>query len=156
DGAEPGADPGPGTGPDTGAGVGSGTRAGTGVGPLVLVLEDLHWADASTRDLLRFLLARLSDERLLVLATYRSDDLHRLHPLRGLLAELVRLPAVERLDLAPFDASELRDYLATLHGGRLPENVAADIDRRSEGNAFYAAELLGALGDDRRLPEGLA
>jgi predicted ATPase len=53
-----------------------------GVGPVLLVLEDLHWADASTRDLLRFVLARLSDERLLVVGTYRTDDMHRRHPLR--------------------------------------------------------------------------
>jgi len=139
-------------------------------GPLLLVLEDLHWADASTRDLLRFLLARLSDERLLVLGTYRADDLHRRHPLRAVLAELVRLPAVERLELAPFDAAELRDYLTALHGGRVAEGVLRDIGRRSEGNAFYAGELLVALADAAargggadvggrtgagRLPEGL-
>ena len=70
-------------------------------GPLLLVLEDLHWADRSSRDLLRYLLARLVDEPVAVVASYRSDDLHRRHPLRPLLAELVRLPVVERLELAP-------------------------------------------------------
>jgi len=130
-------------------------------GPLLLVLEDLHWAEASTRDLLRFLLARLSDERLLVVGTYRADDLHRRHPFRAALGELVRLPAVERLELAPFDAAELRDYLTALHGGRVAEPLLRDIGRRSEGNAFYAAELLVALADDvgpaasGRLPDGL-
>ncbi|MBW8766366.1 MAG: AAA family ATPase, partial [Geodermatophilales bacterium] len=64
--------------------------------PLLLVLEDLHWADRSSRDLLRYLLARLVDEPVVVVASYRSDDLHRRHPLRPLLAELVRLPGVER------------------------------------------------------------
>ena len=61
-------------------------------GPLLLVLEDVHWADRSSRDLLRYLLARLVDEPVAVVASYRSDDLHRRHPLRPLLAELVRLP----------------------------------------------------------------
>ena len=68
-------------------------------GPLLLVLEDLHWADRSSRDLLRYLLARLVDEPVAVVASYRSDDLHRRHPLRPLLAELVRLPVVERIEL---------------------------------------------------------
>src|SRR6266545_6574414 len=70
--------------------------------PVVLILEDLHWADGSTRGLLSFLLARLRMQRLLIVGTYRSDDLHRRHPLRSLVAELMRLPAVERLELSPF------------------------------------------------------
>jgi len=133
--------------------VAAALRAVAERGPLVLVLEDLHWADASTRDLVRFLLARLSDERLAVVATYRSDDLHRRHPLRALLAELVRLPAVQRLEVRPFDPAELRDYLVRLHGGDVTERVVRDIARRSEGNAFYAAELLLAL-DDGPAPGG--
>ena len=68
----------------------------TAAAPALLVVEDLHWADRSSRDLLFFLLSRLTGQRLVVLATYRSDDLHRRHPLRALLSELVRLPAVER------------------------------------------------------------
>jgi DNA-binding CsgD family transcriptional regulator len=118
------------------------------VAPVVLVLEDLHWADASTRDLLRFLLSRLQAERLLVAVTFRTDDLHRRHPLRPLLAELVRLPGVERLDLAPFDRAELAGLLRTVTGADLPADVVLDIARRSGGNAFFALELLAA-----RVPE---
>jgi DNA-binding CsgD family transcriptional regulator/tetratricopeptide (TPR) repeat protein len=144
---------------------------GEGVAPVLLVLEDLHWADASTRDLLRFLLARLSDDHLLMVATYRTDEMHRRHPLRALLAELVRLPRVERMALNPFDDAELRAYLHSLHGGEVAESVVRDIRMRSEGNAFYAEELLVAAADpddgfaagsDRaaggaaRLPGGLA
>ncbi|MDQ1288206.1 MAG: hypothetical protein QG622_1771 [Actinomycetota bacterium] len=121
-------------------------------GPLLLVLEDLHWADASSRDLLRFLLSRLGDDPVLIVGTYRSDDLHRRHPLRGLLAELVRLPRVTRLDLRPFDEVELRRYLVTLHGGELAEQVVQDIAVRSEGNAFYAAELLVSTSGDGSVP----
>ena len=75
-------------------------------GPVLLVIEDLHWADASSRDLLRFVASRLRHERVLVVATYRSDDLHRGHPLRPLLGELPRLPVVERIDLAPFSTDD--------------------------------------------------
>ena len=115
-------------------------------GPLVLVVEDLHWADPSTRDLLRFLLARLDAERVLVVVTVRTDDLHRRHPVRPLLAELVRLPGVERLDLAPFDEGELRGLLAAVAGTEVDPALVADIARRCGGNAFFALELLAAAG----------
>ncbi len=75
--------------------------AGTPEHPLLLVLEDLHWADASSRDLLRFLVARMTDQHLVVAASFRSDDLHRRHPWRAVAAELARHPRVERIDLSP-------------------------------------------------------
>ena len=76
-------------------------------GPLLILIEDLHWADRSSRDLLRYLLARLVDEPVVVVASYRADDLHRRHPLRPLLAELVRLPGVERVELSPLPDAEV-------------------------------------------------
>jgi DNA-binding NarL/FixJ family response regulator len=124
--------------------------------PVLLVLEDLHWADASTRDLLRFLLARLGPERLLIVGTYRSDDLHRRHPLRPLVAELFRLPRVEHLELTPFDDVELRRFLESLGEEPLPDRVLEQIRSRSEGNAYYAEELLAARDDGERLPGALA
>jgi DNA-binding CsgD family transcriptional regulator/tetratricopeptide (TPR) repeat protein len=130
-------------------------RLAAEVAPVVLVVEDIHWADASTRDLLRFLMARLGDERLLVVATYRTDDLHRRHPLRPLLAELVRLPSVERIEIQPFADREMADFLTAVHGGRVPAGVVRDITARSAGNAFFAEELL-ASGDGDGLPTALA
>src|ERR1700727_1696921 len=59
--------------------------------PVLLILEDLHWADRSTRDLITFLSRVLHRERVAVVATYRTDDLHRRHPLRPVVAELLRL-----------------------------------------------------------------
>ena len=67
---------------------------------LLLVIEDLHWADRSTRDLLAFLVRTLRGGRVALVASYRSDELNRRHPLRPLLAELVRLPDLERVELA--------------------------------------------------------
>ncbi|GAB2844160.1 helix-turn-helix transcriptional regulator [Lentzea nigeriaca] len=123
---------------------------------VLLVVEDLHWADASTRYLLSFLLSRLRSQRLLVVGTYRSDDLHRSHPLRPLLSELVRLPAVERLDLSPFNAADARRFVEALSDD-LPEDVVAQVAQRSEGNAFFAEELIAvATCDDRSLPSALA
>ncbi|MDQ1293894.1 MAG: hypothetical protein QG608_1776 [Actinomycetota bacterium] len=129
---------------------------GRRVAPVLLVLEDLHWADSETRDLLRFLLARLDTESLLVVGTYRSEDLHRRHPLRPVLAELVRLPRVERLRVPPFTEPELRDFLHRIHGSDLPEPVVRAIADRSEGNAYYAEELLAVGGGLDGLPTGLS
>ncbi|HEY0813811.1 MAG TPA: AAA family ATPase [Pseudonocardia sp.] len=122
--------------------------------PALVVVEDLHWADRSSRDLLVFLLSRLTDQRLVVLATYRSDDLHRRHPLRPVLSELVRLPAVERVDLAPLDAAHTLDLVRKLGDGSLSESLLRRAAERSEGNAFFAEELVSASSDG--LPHGLA
>jgi hypothetical protein len=76
--------------------------------PLLLVIEDLHWADRSTLDLLAFLVRALRSERVLTILTYRSDELHRRHPLRPLLVELDRLGSVERCELRRAPAARLR------------------------------------------------
>jgi DNA-binding CsgD family transcriptional regulator/tetratricopeptide (TPR) repeat protein len=122
--------------------------------PLLLVLEDLHWADRSSRDLLRYLLARLVDEPVLVVASYRSDDLHRRHPLRPLLAELVRLPGVERLELTPLGDADVGQLVRSL-AGAVPDTTVDDVVARAEGNAFYAEELLAAGAQGRALPWAL-
>jgi DNA-binding CsgD family transcriptional regulator len=121
---------------------------------VVLVLEDLHWADRSTRQLLAFVAHNLRDQRLLVVATYRADDLHRQHPLRPLLAELRRNARARRVELPPFAPAEVAEYLAAATGSRpSPETVAAVVDR-TEGNAFFIEELLAADGlGGRALPE---
>jgi DNA-binding CsgD family transcriptional regulator/tetratricopeptide (TPR) repeat protein len=123
-------------------------------GPLLILLEDVHWADRSSRDLLRYLLARLVDEPVVVVASYRADDLHRRHPLRPLLAELVRLPGVERIELAPLPDADVGALVRGLAAG-LPESTVDDVVARAEGNAFYAEELLAAGLHGEALPLGL-
>ncbi|WP_327351282.1 helix-turn-helix transcriptional regulator [Streptomyces sp. NBC_01304] len=108
---------------------------------LVLVLEDLHWADRSTRELLSYLLRALTDSRLLIVATYRTDDLHRRHPLRPALAEYERLRTVTRLALPRFDRTEVGRQLASLRGEIPDEQVLDRVFARSEGNAFFVEEL---------------
>lgn len=122
--------------------------------PLLLVVEDVHWADSSTRDVLRFLAARLRTEHVLVVASYRTDDLHRRHPLRPLLAELWRSPRVLRLELPPFSEAELRVFAGEVCGSPVPQDVLAGVMLRSEGNAYFAQELLEAGPGD--LPWTLA
>src|SRR6266699_3652444 len=136
--------------------------------PVLLVLEDLHWADTSTRDLVTFLSRMLHRERVALIGTYRTDDLHRRHPLRPVVAELLRLPSVIAVDLAPLDPSALAEHLtAALAGqqaaapGRIDATALNDIVARAEGNAYYAEELLAASvggdpADRHSLPAGLA
>ncbi|MFF9457634.1 helix-turn-helix transcriptional regulator [Streptomyces flaveolus] len=129
------------------------------VAPLLLVLEDLHWADQSSRDLLRFLLSRgvLQHHRIAVFASYRADDLHRRHPLRPLLAELVRLPAVERLELRPLPDADVARLVRALRDRPLPDTTVHRIVERAEGNAFYAEELVAATDTPAGgVPSGLA
>ncbi|MFK0286020.1 AAA family ATPase [Streptomyces sp. NPDC090499] len=124
--------------------------------PLLLILEDLHWADQSSRDLLRFLLSRgVLPRRLAVLASYRADDLHRRHPLRPLLAELVRLPGVERLEVRRLADGEVARLVRALEDRPLSEATVRDIVERAEGNAFYTEELVAAADADG-MPTGLA
>jgi DNA-binding NarL/FixJ family response regulator len=126
--------------------------------PVVLVLEDLHWADRATRDLVAFLARTMRSGRVTLVASYRSDELHRRHPLRPLLAELVRLPGVERLELAPFSRAELAEHLEAVAGAPLPAGQVEAVYARSEGNPFYAEQLLaaGAADADAELPATLA
>jgi DNA-binding CsgD family transcriptional regulator/tetratricopeptide (TPR) repeat protein len=123
-------------------------------GPLLVVVEDLHWADQSTRDLLGFLVRNLRGGVALVL-TYRSDELHRRHPLRPFLAELDRSGRAERLELGRLDRQALAGLLAAILGEPPPPVLAGEILARSEGNPFFAEELLAAHLDGARLPEAL-
>ncbi|TWE22144.1 regulatory LuxR family protein [Prauserella muralis] len=125
--------------------------------PVVLLLEDLHWADGSTRNLLSFLLSRLRAQQLLVVGSYREEDVHRRHPLRELLAELVRLPTVQRIELPPFGEPEARAFVQALAEEPLGQDAVTELVRRSEGNPFFAEELLASgPGCDGDLPAGLA
>lgn len=128
--------------------------AGRPGAPLVLVIEDLHWADSSSRDVLRFLVARMRAEHVLLVASYRTDDLHRRHPLRPVLGELWRHPRVERIDLAPFTDEEMGAFVRA-HGTALADATLRRVMERSGGNAYFAEELLDA-GADAALPWTLA
>ncbi|MEV5875710.1 AAA family ATPase [Streptomyces sp. NPDC052101] len=115
--------------------------------PVVLVLEDLHWADASTRHLLAYLFRTLRAGRLLVLASYRSDDIHRRHPLRPLLAELDRLRTVRRVELGRFTREEVGRQIAGILAAEPDPAQVDEIFERSDGNAFFVEELAVATCD---------
>ncbi|MCP3816802.1 AAA family ATPase [Streptomyces sp. A3M-1-3] len=113
---------------------------------VVVALEDLHWADASTRHLLSYLFRTLRRGRLVVVATYRADDIHRRHPLRPLLAELDRLRTVQRIELSRFNRSEVRRQLAGILAVEPEQALVDDVFTRSDGNAFFVEELACCIG----------
>jgi DNA-binding CsgD family transcriptional regulator len=124
--------------------------------PVLLVVEDLHWADASTRAFLRFLSASLASEPVLVVATYRPDELHRRHPLRPLLAELERVRAL-RIDLEGLTRDELAEQLGDILGTTPDPALVDRLYARTEGNPLFAEELLAAGTDGRgAVPPSLA
>ena len=116
--------------------------------PLLFVVEDLHWSDRSTRDLLGFLVRNLRDSAVMLLFSYRSDELHRRHPLLPFVAELERTGKVERVELLPFDRAESGAQLRAIAGHDLDAALLESIHARSGGNAFFAEELLVAAGED--------
>ncbi|MEU5714410.1 AAA family ATPase [Streptomyces sp. NPDC020403] len=124
----------------------------------VLVLEDLHWADASTRNLLAYLFRTLRSGRLVVIGTYRSDDVHRRHPLRPLIAELDRLRTVRRIELDRFSRDEVGRQLTGILAAAPETALADDIFERSDGNAFFVEELARSVeccGDGSGLSDSL-
>ncbi|MFC4493914.1 AAA family ATPase [Streptomyces ovatisporus] len=109
---------------------------------VVLALEDLHWADRSTRELLGYLYRSVQTSRLLVLATYRADDIHRRHPLRPFLAEVDRLRTVRRVELPRLSRTEVHAQIAAIQGVPEPDpEQARIIFERSDGNPFFVEEL---------------
>jgi len=125
--------------------------------PLLLVIEDTHWADQSTRDMLSFLFSRPFGGPVSIVASYRSDDLHRRHPLRRQVAEWSRIRGVHRIALSPLSDDAVRALIAELAPEGFGEKELADIISRAEGNAFFVEELTSAAaGPGRWVPADLA
>ncbi|BFU46164.1 helix-turn-helix transcriptional regulator [Krasilnikovia sp. MM14-A1004] len=109
--------------------------------PLVLIIEDLHWADRSTRDLIAFLVRSARLPRVLIVATYRTDELHRGHPLRPFLGELDRVRGVHRLELDRLDRDGTARLLAELADAEPEPRTVDDIHARAQGNPFFVEQL---------------
>ena len=123
--------------------------------PVLLILEDLHWADNSTLDLVIFLSHNLDGRRVLLLATYRADEPSVADRLHRLADGVRRSGSVLPLDLGPLTGDELADLLHA-HGDALPTALTAAVIARAEGNPFFAEELAAAAGDlNGQLPPGL-
>jgi DNA-binding CsgD family transcriptional regulator len=125
--------------------------AAAGESLLVIVVDDVHWADQSTLDLLLFLARRLRGSQLVLIAAYRSDELHRRHPLRPVAAELRRGFVREAIDLSPLDREAVVEQIAELRSSMQPEVTEAIVER-AEGNPFYVEELLALEPGGGTLP----
>ncbi|MHB8657665.1 MAG: helix-turn-helix transcriptional regulator [Solirubrobacteraceae bacterium] len=120
--------------------------------PVVLIFEDLHWADRGTCDLLSFFARRLREARVLILVTYRADEPLVQTNVEALVGELGRLEGTHRVELARFDRGEFEQLVQAVIGSLPPQELVSAIFERSGGNAFFAEELIASGGD---LPEGL-
>jgi DNA-binding CsgD family transcriptional regulator/tetratricopeptide (TPR) repeat protein len=124
-------------------------------GPVLLNVEDIHWADRSTLDLLSFLIVNARREALLLACSYRTDEVDRRHPLRAFLVRHERPPAARRLELRPFTVGELEVQLRGILGADPDPGLVERLHARSEGNPFFTEELLAASADGTELPASL-
>lgn len=122
--------------------------------PVILVIEDIHWADRSSRDLIAFLSRNLRTTPVLMVLTYRSDDLHRQHPLRPVLAELNRVDGVLRLDLPRLTQDEVAAQMAGILGTNPEFSQVDKVFQRSEGIPLFV-EALVDCGGECSFPESL-
>lgn len=122
--------------------------------PLIVMVDDLHWADQSTLDLLLFLARRIRQTPIVLVAAYRSDELHRRHPLRPVVAELSRGFVRERVDLEPLDREAVIEQIEALRESADSDVVRAIADR-AEGNPFFVEELVALQPERSTLPATL-
>ncbi|MBF4567735.1 AAA family ATPase [Plantibacter sp. VKM Ac-2880] len=116
--------------------------------PVVVAIEDVHWADGATLSLLAFLVRVLTDAHVMIVLTVRNEDVSRGHPLRGFLAELDRTRRVERHGLERLSRGDVLRQAIAIRGSSLDTVSIDSVYARSEGVPFFVEELLG-LGDDR-------
>lgn len=114
--------------------------------PVLVIIEDVHWADHSSRDLLTLLLTRGFTAPVSLVVTYRSDDLHRRHPLHDVLAVWTHLPLVTRVDLGPLPTVEMHQLVRSLEDAPSATSRVSAVVDRAGGNPFFAEELV-AGGD---------
>ncbi len=126
--------------------------------PVLLVIDDAHWLDRSTRDLVSFLLRALRRERLAIVIAYRTGELPRAHPVRRMVAELRFLDRVRWVDVEPLELEAVAAQLAAILGRPSEPDVQAQIQARAGGNPLFAEELLAARleGRGRTLPSSLS
>src|SRR5262245_26042404 len=126
--------------------------------PLMFVIEDLHWADRSTLDLVALLVRALRAGSVLLVVSFRTDELHRSHPLRPLVTGWERVRSVHRLELERFGRDDVERQLEAILGTPPSARLVDLVHERSEGNAFLVEEILGAVesgADPDHLPLSL-
>jgi DNA-binding CsgD family transcriptional regulator/tetratricopeptide (TPR) repeat protein len=141
--------------------------------PLLLILDNLHWADTASLRLLEFLAPEIGGSRLLFIGTYRDIELSRQHPLSSTLAELARHPRFERLRMTGLSRDETSRFITDAAGQSPPPELLQNVHSQTEGNPLFVVEMTrfllqeGMLGTGsgtsgvavrpglRRIPEGI-
>jgi DNA-binding winged helix-turn-helix (wHTH) protein/tetratricopeptide (TPR) repeat protein len=121
--------------------------------PLVLVLDDLHWADKPSLLLLQFLAREIRDAHLLLVGTYRDVELRRHHPLAQVLGDLAREPLCRRILLRGLGETDVERYIAAIVGSAPPGAMVAEVHRMTEGNPFFVGEIVRLLLTEGRLAQ---
>ena len=112
--------------------------------PVLIGVEDLHWGDLATWDLFEYLVRNLSDERVILVGTYRTEEVGRDPALRRRVAELTRVQLVERLTLTGLDRAQVAVHAAAVIGIPAPPSLVDELLRRGQGNPFFTEELVAA------------
>jgi DNA-binding NarL/FixJ family response regulator len=117
--------------------------------PLVVAIDDLQWADEATLDLFAYLARSLRGRPVLLLGFYRTDELHRLHPLRSVLATLTQARVADSVILRPLTSSDTREMVQATLGPStsVPRELSAALHERCEGNPLFVEEVLKALAE---------
>ncbi|MDV3221306.1 helix-turn-helix transcriptional regulator [Intrasporangium sp.] len=124
--------------------------------PTLVVIEDVHWADHSSRDLLTLLLTRAFATPVGLVASYRSDDLHRQHPLHETIAVWDRIPHVTHVDLQRLTDDAVDELVGSIEGIPTDTRTVREITRRAEGNPFFAEELAASAAAGQQVSGGLS
>jgi DNA-binding winged helix-turn-helix (wHTH) protein/tetratricopeptide (TPR) repeat protein len=132
-------------------GVATLLRIAARVRPLVVVLDDLHWADKPSLLLLQFLAREIRDLHLLLVGTYRDVELRRHHPLAQVLGDLAREPLCRRVLLRGLGETDVERYIAGIVGSAPPTAMVAEVHRMTEGNPFFVGEIVRLLLAEGRL-----
>jgi DNA-binding NarL/FixJ family response regulator len=121
--------------------------------PLVVAIDDLQWADDATMDLFAYLARALHERQVLLVASYRTDELHRLHPLRGVLAALAQARLADPVILRPLTLAGTREMVEATLGltASAPRELITALHERCEGNPFFTEEVLRALTETGEL-----
>jgi DNA-binding CsgD family transcriptional regulator/tetratricopeptide (TPR) repeat protein len=126
------------------AAAGAAVHAAAASGPLVVAVEDLHWVDAATRDVLAYLARAIRDDPVLLLTTARAEELAAGGPAALFVTELLRLPHAQRITLPPLPDPDIRALAGAIADPPLPPAVLDRLVRRAAGNPLFAEELLAA------------
>ncbi len=124
--------------------------------PLMLVLDDLHWADEPSLLLLRFLARSFGDSPLLIAGTYRDVELGRHHPLASTLSELAGAERTTRVQLRGLDSAAVERYIEMSTGTTPAPGLADAVLEQTEGNPFFVSEVVRLLASEGRLEAGAA